>query len=479
MNRLYYYTCFWLMSSVGYFFAAVPGTLDTTFNSGGALPGTQRTTIDTATEAFGFLSALQSDGKIISVGVVVEGGLNRFAVARFNTDGLLDPTFNPGGSLPGTVSTAIDDNANSAFGDAVAIQTDGKIVVAGTVTEGGLGKFAIARFNSDGSLDTTFNATGSLPGTVSTAIDNTITADAACDGVALQPDGKIVLVGSVIEGALNIAAMARFNSDGTLDTTFNPGGTIPGTLSANVDNPANSSFFDTASIQFDGKIVVGGNVTDSISGLNRFAVARFNNDGSLDTTFNNAGTLPGTVSTAIDNVANDSSGISAALQINNKIIVTGSVVEGGISKFGVARFNVDGTLDTTFNNAGTLPGTTSTFVDSIGQDTRYGVVALQKNGQIVVAGYLVNGVNIVDKFAVARFNPDGLLDTTFNPGGGIQGTASTVFDPPSTFVPASGVAIQSDNKIVLTGAIDESADVSKFALARFNGDLSIIDVCAP
>lgn len=450
-------------------FAATAGTLDSTFNSGGALPGTQRTTIDTATQAFGQGVAIQSDNKIVAVGIVVEAGIDRFGVARFNTNGLLDTTFNPGGSLQGTVSTAIDNAANSSDGSSVAIQVDGKIVVGGTVTEGGLGKFALARFNSNGSLDASFNATGGIPGTVSTAIDN-VANNCFSNAVAVQSDGKIVVVGAVTEGGIDKFAVARFNSDGTIDTTFNTAGTIQGTVSTAIDDAANPSIGLSVQIQIDGKIVVGGFVTEAA--VNKFALARFNSNGTLDTTFNTGGPLQGTVSTSVDNPAKPNDFyVQVALQLNGKIVIAGDVNDAGTFKFAAARFNVDGSLDTTFNSSGSLPGTVSYFVDSVGQSSTGTSVALQINGQIVIAGYLA------DKFAVMRLNPNGLLDTTFNPSGTLPGTASTGFIPAGVFDPAFAVAIQSDNKIVLNGYIDEGAGVSKFALARFLGYPSIDNIC--
>jgi len=465
-------------------FAAAPGTLDTTFNSGGALPGTQRTTIDTATQAFGLGVAIQSDSKIVAVGIAVEGGVDRFAVARLNTNGLLDATFNPGGSLPGTVSTAIDNAANPSDGYSVAIQSDGKIVVAGTVTDSisGLTRIALARFNTNGTLDTaTFNSGGTLPGTVSTAIDNP--ANNAflffVGGVAIQSDGKIVVTGAVTEGGIDKFAVARFNANGTLDTTFNAGGTLQGTVSTAIDNAANPSDGTSVAIQINGKIVVGGFVTEG--GVNKFALAQFNTNGTLDTaTFNSGGTLPGTVSTDIDSPTKPMDAFAQiALQQDGKIVIAGDVHNGASDfKFAAARFNLDGSIDMTFNSTGSLPGTASYFVDSIGQSSVGTSAALQINGQIVIAGYLLEGISIAEQFAVLRLNPNGLLDTTFNPSGTLPGTASTPFIPASTFVTASAVAIQSDNKIVLNGSIDEGGGVNKFALARFLGYPSIDNICA-
>lgn len=473
MQRSLFLCCFTLP-----LFAAVPGTLDTTFNPAGALPGTQRTSIGTALESFGSQVVIQSDGKIVAAGTAAEGGINKFAVVRLNNDGTIDTTFNSGGSLAGTNTTPIDNASAQSFGQAVVLQPDGKIVVAGYVTDGlsGLNRFAVARFNPDGTLDTTFNSGGTLPGTNSTPIDDPA-KDSYGYSVQLQPDGKIVIAGEEFDTITNLSkfAIARFNSDGTLDTTFNSAGTLPGTNSTPINNPANYSAGASVVIQPDNKIVVGGTVNES--GLIKFGLARFTSNGVLDATFNSSGSLPGTTSTSVDNppIPNNVF-VTVALQQNGKIVIGGDLYNG-ISKFGIARFNVDGSLDTTFNALGSLPGTFSFYINSNGQTSSGTSVAIQRNGQIVMGGSLSNGINI-DQFAVARLNPNGSLDTTFNPSGSMPGTASTPFNPPSTFDPSFSLAIQSDNKIVLVGFIDESEAIAKFAFARFNGDLSIVDVCA-
>jgi uncharacterized delta-60 repeat protein len=198
-------------------FAAIPGTLDTTFNSGGPLPGTQLTDVDTSAPgiAEGYGVALQSDGKIVAVGYIDNtASLRTFGVARFNTNGLLDTTFNPGGALPGTVSIGINAPTNSCFASAVAIQSDGKIVVAGSLGTPIVGSFAVARFNTNGTLDTTFNPSGGIPGTASTGFLPAVIG-AYSQSLVIQSDNKIVLNGFVVpsSGSISQFALARFNGD--------------------------------------------------------------------------------------------------------------------------------------------------------------------------------------------------------------------------------------------------------------------------
>jgi uncharacterized delta-60 repeat protein len=228
---------------------AAPGDLDLTFASGGK----QRTD-------FGFGSSeaaatvLQPDGKIVAVGGVRGSGVpgdcgpSDFALARYNTDGSLDTSF--GGDGRQTTDFGGTDGAKG-----VALQDDGKIVVVGGGGGGCFGDFALARYNMDGSLDASFSGDGKL---LATDLGQ-------ANGVAVQDDGKIVVVG--------IGFLARYNSDGSLDTSFSGDGKLTTDFGA----------YGVA-LQGDGKIVAAG------SGAGDFAVARYNpSDGSLDTGFSGDG----------------------------------------------------------------------------------------------------------------------------------------------------------------------------------------------
>jgi len=251
------------------------GTLDTSFNALGIQPGTASTTIDGFTiDNSGYSVAIQQDGKTVVAGYADIGGAYNFAVARFNTNGTLDTSFNSGGAQPGTASTTIDGFAINNTGNSVAIQQDGKIVVAGTADIGGAYNFAVARFNTNGTLDTSFNAAGTQPGTASTTIDNSTYNIGT--SVAIQEDGKIVVAGFALIGGTFKFAVARFNTNGTLDTSFNAAEIQPGTASTTIDNSTDNNFGKSVAIQQDGKIVVAGDAF--IDGVTKFAVARFNGD---------------------------------------------------------------------------------------------------------------------------------------------------------------------------------------------------------
>ena len=392
---------------------SLAGKLDTTFNASGVQPGTVTTTIDNTIEQNVAQSiAIQQDGKIVTAGYVIVGGVGRFAVARFNINGTLDATFNASGVQPGTVSTTIENTAASNAAFSVAIQQDGKIVVAGFADIGGANRFAVARFKVDGTLDETFNPfPAPQPGTVTTTIENTAVSNNALS-VAIQQDGRIVVAGSADIGGVGRFAVARFNVNGTLDTTFNPfPAPQPGTVSTTIENTAAVSVAQSVAIQQDGKIVAAGYA--EIGGVNRFAVARFNINGTLDTTFNALGVQPGTVTTTIDNTAASNYAFSVAIQQDGKIVTAGYVDFGlNVIRFAVARFNTNGTLDTTFNASGVQPGTVSTTIENTTAVSVAFSVAIQQDGKIVAAGYAeINGVN---RFAAARFLGSGFLGIATN-----------------------------------------------------------------
>ena len=235
---------------------AAPGDLDLTFGNGGIVntSGNHRL-------LFASAMAIQSDGKIVAVGEGAGSDWD-FAVVRYNTNGSLDSSF--GGT--GIVITPIRNFPDGAL--SVAIQTDGKIVAAGySYNRPGSSSFAVVRYNTNGSLDTSFNGTG----IVTTYIGNPW---GLAYSVAIQTDGKIVAAGQSGNGLDNDFALVRYNTDGSLDTSF--GGTgIVITPVGNSQDRANS-----VAIQADGKIVAAGTSYNDITGSG-FAVVRYTTFGQL------------------------------------------------------------------------------------------------------------------------------------------------------------------------------------------------------
>jgi uncharacterized delta-60 repeat protein len=334
----------------------VNGHLDITFSGDGRAVANFTRQNDLA-----YGVAVMSKGRIVAAGRAGGKG-GQFALVRFRRNGYLDPTF--GGD--GKVVTNFTRKNDLAFG--VAIQSDGKIVVAGEA--GNPAKFALARYNANGHLDTTFSGDGKV-------ITNLTPAADAARGVRIQSDGKIVVAGQA--GAPANFALARYNADGTLDATFGSGGIVI----TNVNNTDSNAAHGLA-IQTDGKIVAAG--FDLINGpptVRKFALARYNSDGTLDSTFESGDGMLDTKLTG-DDVA-----FGVAIQSDGKIVAVGRAS----SRFGVARYNSDGSRDLSFSGNG---DTTTDF--SAGIDAAHGL-AIQGDGKIVAAG----SSNNQGTFALARY----------------------------------------------------------------------------
>jgi len=283
----------------------ITGTLDTSFNTDGKL------TTNFGDRDYGFDVVIQNDGKIIAAGS--GGGIvdSNFALARYTITGTLDTTFSDDGKVLTSVGA-------STQGRGVGLQEDGKIVVVGYVGTTSH-DFALARYTITGTLDTSFNTDGML------------TTDLGGDeygyAVAFQADGKIVAAGY----SGGDFGLARYTITGTLDATFGTNGIVTTDL-------GDTEYGYDLTIQEDGKILVAGE-----SGPN-FALARYTITGTLDTTFNTDGIVT-------TDFGGDDSGHSLAIQKNGKIVVAGYKYDDD-ALFALARYNNDGSLDTSFGSAG-------------------------------------------------------------------------------------------------------------------------------
>jgi uncharacterized delta-60 repeat protein len=400
---------------------AVSGDLDTTFNGDGRV-------MSDFTDRFAGAEAvaIQSDGKVVVAGGNGNRGIaGDFALARYNTGGSLDTTF----SANGKVTTGFTVGKDIAYG--VAIQADGKMVAAGTA--GGNGnKFALARYNANGTLDTSFSGDGKV------MTDFTPGLDGAA-GVVIQADGKIVAAGTAYaDCGCNKFALARYNANGTLDTTFGGNGKVTTYFGFGAHG-------DAVALQANGKLVVAG----SSSELARFALARYRADGALDTSFGGGGK----VITRMGHGETAATGV--AVQANGKVVAVGYTDTPhefgdtfGPGKFALARYRVDGTLDTSFGGDGRV---TTRFSS---RSAAANAVAIQPNAKIVAAGVAGEG----RRFALARYNLNGTRDTTF----GGDGRLTTNFTAQEDV--ALGVAIRA-GKIVAAGHALVSG--SRFAVSRY------------
>jgi len=352
--------------------------------------------------------------------------------------GGLDPSF---GST-GVVRTAFDSEPTSeAAVNGIVVQPDGKIVAAGGRTMGqsiyDFESFSLARYTARGSLDTSFGSGG--------RISMVFCCAGGARGIALQPDGKIVVVGS--EGIEDVKpyafALARLEPGGSADSSFGSGGTVRTQIG--VGSEANA-----LALQPDGKIVTAG--YSYYGNRTSYALARYNPDGSLDATFGSGGTVTTPMGPQFDFAQ------ALALQPDGKIVVGGYThLPGDRTDIALARFNSDGSLDTSFGTGGKVmtgvPGYQFIFD-----------IALQTDGKIVAAG--TDGPPNFGFFALNRYNPDGSPDTTF----GTNGKVTTEIGSGRAF--ATGVAIQPDGKIVAAGST-EAPHPWTIGMARYKEDGSL------
>jgi uncharacterized delta-60 repeat protein len=361
--------------------------------------------------------AIQSDGNIVTVGYVTLNNVMQFSAVRYNSFGIPDTTY--GNS--GYVATAFGSGAEAS---GVALLSNNEAIVAGFGEPAAGTSFAIGLFTTSGTLDTSFNSTG----TNTTLIG----AGSAAHSITIDSSGNYVTAGVAVVSGTPITALARYTPSGSLDSTFGTGGVVTTQI-------GNSSDGYSVQLQSNGQIVVGGYA--DVSGTN-FAVARYNTNGTLDTTFNSSGTLPGTVTTAIGSQA-----IAYALGIQS----SGAIVAAGASNnaFALAQYTTSGTLDTTFGSSGIV--TTSIIGTS---NAQINGMVIQSNGQIVVVGFAD------DLLAVARYNSNGTLDTTgFNSSGSQPGVVTTSI---GEYAVGTCVIVNSSGQIIVGGYSDQGALVARY-----------------
>lgn len=394
---------------------SVSGTLDPNFGTGGKVTtNIGVTTVDAATAI-----AIQTGGKIVVAGTADNGSGLDFALARYNTEGSLDTSFGSGGIVITDVVSS-----NTDFATSVAIQTDGKVVVAGYSFNGTDNDFVLTRYSSLGVLDLTFGTSGIVMTDIGTGTDDMANA------VAIK-DGKIVVVGS----SGNDFAIVRYNSNGSLDAIFDTDGKVITDVGGGVD-VANS-----VAIQADGNIIVAGYSFNGVD--NDFVLTRYTSAGVLDATFDAGGIVITDFGSASDDVVN-----SVAIQLDGQIVAAGS----SANDFALARYTDTGALDPSFGSGGKV----TTAIGS-NADNAYSV-AIQADGKIVAAGRTFGSDY---RFALTRYNANGSLDTSFGAGGKVTTTAIGVGGSEE----AHAVAIQSDGKIVAAGFAPVVGD--DFALVRY------------
>ncbi|MFT3681548.1 MAG: T9SS type A sorting domain-containing protein [Ferruginibacter sp.] len=392
------------------------GTTDNTFDADG------KQTI----EAYGYNCKvkIQQDQKVILTGYTYASSGYGFAVARLNTDGSPDNFFGTAGIQ------VIDANSDVQLGNDLVLQADGKIVIGGyTLSDAGQNDFAVARLNTDGTPDNSFDADGFLTTDINASDDY-------AGAVTLSGDGKILIAGYSLKDGGSVYAVAKFNDDGTPDNSFGIGG------KQTDKNKEGNTVFNTIAVQPDGKIITAGQAWNGHD-LD-FVIARYNADGSPDTEFNGTGS-------ALRDLGGNENAAAIVLQPDGKIIVAGN----DDSHIKMVRYNADGTPDNIF-------GVNAVASTSFGMAEVCSAVSLQADGKIVIAGLMVDG-NYFFNFLIARFNNDGTPDNTF----GDNGKQVTDFMAESNT--ASALTFQPDGKIIVTGRCYLNGR-NNFAIARYNTD---------
>lgn len=413
---------------------APPGDLDPTFGTG----GTVVTDFGMGNNP-GFDLALQSNDRFIIAGGATNGTDLDLGLARYTKDGALDPSYGSGGK----VTTSFGGN-DRAFG--IAVQSDGKAVAVGTTGS----DFAVARYLGDGSLDPSFGSGGKATTDLGAGTE-------LAGGVAVQPDGRIVVGGT----SGSDFAVARYNADGSLDSGFGSGGKV-------VTDLGGTEFATRLALQANGKVVMVG--TSTKPGIPVFALVRYTATGALDATFGTGGVVLTDVGPGGD------VGSDLAIQDDGKIVAVGEAFTGtgapNVADFAVVRYDPDGSLDSSFGaGAPDAPFASGgkVITDFAVEDAAY-AVTVQSNGKIVAVGRSHDGTK--NRFALARYTKAGALDPKFRSDGKV------ITEFPGN-AQAFAVAIQSSGRIVAGGSAqlpgsaapaagDDNPDVQ--AAAGYTGD---------
>jgi uncharacterized delta-60 repeat protein len=399
--------------------SADPGDFDSTFGGDG------RVITDLGGQERGSGVAVGPDNRVVVAGWTTagqDGGDTDFALVRYDATGSLDSTFGSGGVVttdfpsPATAPDRFDEGTDVAI-------AGGKIAVAGTSDS----TFGVAMYHySDGSLDTSFSGDGMV------RVDIPGGESDFASGVAVQPDGKVVVAGRSGEHF----AVVRLRANGNPDASFHGDG-VAITEFGTVDEA------HAVAVQADGRIVAVGSTSDSFTGRQGFALARYTTDGRLDPSFSADGKQ--TTSIAGGGDAN-----AVVIQSDGKIVVVGWTVVDGTQDVAIARYRRSGSLD---RDTATSTGFSRNGkkLTNFGDRDRAEGVAIQPDGKIVVAG------NSGGNWALARYTPAGDLDTAFSGTGKVTHPMGS-----STLDIAGGVVVGRDGKLVAGGFAGRD-----FAAARY------------
>lgn len=421
------FVCTFLLFSC-YGFSQQAGDLDLSFG----ISGKVKTDLGTP-EDVGISLAIQEDNKIVVVGYTRDSIGYHPVILRYNSEGLIDSTF----AIDGKIVPDFDGKFLS-----VVIENGGKILVAGVTNNTETGEdFVLARYLANGMKDVFFGNQG--------VVFTDFGGHEYPKSIITQPDGKILVAGNTSVLDYSDFALARYNYQGKLDSSFGQNGLFVSSV-GNAEDVCNSM-----AIQNDGKIVLGGFTNLDTNGT-AFALIRVNQDGSIDSDFG----INGKVTTLMEFYFDEtprSYGTNVLIQQDQKIVLTGFAFNW-VYHVAIARYENNGQLDESFGyNEGYSfegPSTIQQFSTSS---------ILQPDGKILLAGYLNITYENTDFFLI-RYNSDGMRDYTF----GTNGYISTVMGGWTD--QANSIALQSDSKIVLAGYSSMNSSV---ALTRYYNDINL------
>lgn len=412
-----------------------PGCLDPTFGNGGiVLTSFNANTISNWAND---VAIQPSDGKIVAA-VRIRNYENTdaadFYVLRYDTSGALDPSFGSGG----VVRFAFNNIADIEAARSVAIQPDGKIVVAGAVTTNNLA--AVTRLNPDGSLDTSFGTGGK------TTFQFAARESAVIIRIALQSNGRIILGGQSGDGN---ALFARLNSNGTLDTSFNGSGKVSVSVTQKNGTP-NGALLDIA-VQPDGKIVGAG----VKGGANRgprgyWMVMRLNANGTLDNSFGSGGFV-------VDQFAGTwSSARNVSVLSDGRILAGGDWLVSPNSSYVYIQYLPNGQLDPSFGSSGKS-------IISAGGEAGVEDMVVQSDGKIVGAGHWRDVNTSNSNVLIMRLLSNGTLDAGFGSSGVVYTDYIGFYDS------GNRMAIQPDGKYVVAGEIyvSQNPSIADIGMLRY------------
>ncbi|MDR3647210.1 MAG: hypothetical protein P4L22_06730 [Candidatus Babeliales bacterium] len=425
--------------------------LDKSFGTNGVVDTNLAQVVAASSRDIANSLALQADGKLVAGGIstAIDNFVN-FSLARYTTTGILDNSFGTKGVVTTDVGALLGAGSDTSYSfiDGIAIQTDGKIVAAGSVNNpiNFLFNFALVRYKTDGSVDSTFGNNGAVITDVG-AIVGTPNKVSQIFYITLQADGKILAYG--ISGT-NVA-LARYNTDGTLDNSFGTNGIV-------INSKLTPVPFMRIVLQSNGEIITGGNI-DSKIGL-----VKYKTDGTIDNSFGNNGMV---ITSFGPNFQTNISDIGI---YNDKIIAAGISVNGTNVYYSLAKYNNDGSPDNSFGTNGLVNKTLTAAQVVIFK------IAIQNDGKIVTGGtsFPPNNPKLFEStFVITRTNIDGTIDSSFGNNGVVTTNFGLIINSFPSVDRLYSLIIEPNGKIISSGSstcIDPNYD---YAIVRYNINGSI------